>query len=238
MVHGPVVDPGAHGGAWGCGDHPADGGQCAADTASDDGFRGSGAATTSRRLLPLPRRRRQQQRRHPRRTSARPLRRSRRREKSALNRSRSRLAAGGIVPALTEASRAVWKPRPRRPRRHPCPRPRLRLRRASAATSRPAERLQGCETDLSGHRAVGQGAGHRHHRERRSGPAVRWRKRRCFDLIPLLRCGGPRRRQTMGVHADPAQRRAGAGHHDGLTVNFSRCSNRSYREIERVCRRA
>ena len=47
---------------------------------------------------------------------------------------------------------------------------------------------------------------------RRSARAARSRRPGFVD--PAARPGGARRRETMGVHADPAQRRAGAGHHD------------------------
>ncbi len=109
-------------------------------------------------------------------------------------------AIGGVVGGLPEAP-----PPPRRRRRGAGPRRR---------EHQDAEQDQGRQARLSAHRPVGARLGDRHHRgdnrRRRQGQG-----REGAALDPAARPGRARRGQTVAVHADAAQRRARARHHDG-----------------------
>ena len=74
-------------------------------------------------------------------------------------------------------------------------------------------KVQRRQPGLPAHRAIGARAGRRHHRgDDRSGRPGQGCESSAVDPAP--RPGGARRSQAVAVHANAAQRRPGAGHHD------------------------
>ena len=114
---------------------------------------------------------------------------------------------GGVPAASSAASSAVCPKRPRRPRRRqPAPvrvggqiKPPTRCKNVKPVYPPIAQsaRVQGVVI-----------------LEATIGPEGKVKDAKVLRSIPLLDAGGDRRRQAVGVHADAAERRAGAGHHD------------------------
>ena len=196
--------------------HSADGDRRAADAAVDDGVR----RRRRRRRRPRRRRHRRPRRRAPKAADAggqsRTRRRSRRRRKSSLRRRRCRASAsacpavskaacpvasiGGVVGGLPEAPPPPPPPpHGAGPRRwqHQGRRPRPKNVKPVYPPIAQSARVQGVVIIEATIGADGTGQG------RESAP-----------LDPAARPGGARRREAVGVHADAAERRAGAGHHD------------------------